>query len=64
MAVCITKKMGLDDICKKFDVKPSTVRNKLARLAAKGKGLESFFVSSSSARFPKVQKNGKFTVGL
>jgi hypothetical protein len=55
-------KMSLDDICKKFDVKPATAVNKFARLMAKEQDLESFFVADKSPKFPKIQKNGKVTI--
>jgi hypothetical protein len=62
LAECIAKKMSLEDICAKFDVKPGTVRTKFARLMAKEKNLDSFFVTTKSPRLPSVQKNHKFTV--
>ena len=62
LAACIAKKMSLEDICKKFGVKPGTVRSKFAKLMAREQGLEDFFIEARAPRKPTVQKNGKFTV--
>ena len=63
LAACIAKKMSLEGICKKFGVKPGTVRSKFAKLMAREQGLEDFFIEARAPRKPTVQKNGKFTVG-
>ena len=63
LAACIAKKMSLDDICTRFDVKAGTVRSKFAKLMAREQGLDDFFVETRAPRLPTVQKNGKFTVG-
>lgn len=62
LAACIAKKMSLEDICKKFYVKPGTVRSKFGKMMAREQGLEDFFVEARAPRKPTVQKNGKFTV--
>jgi len=62
LAACIAKKMSLEDICTKFDVKAGTVRSKFAKLMAREQGLDDFFVATRAPRTPTVQKNGKFTV--
>ena len=61
LAACIAKEMSMEQICAKFDVKPGTVRSKFAKLMAKEKGLDDFFVESRGPRYPKVQKNQKVT---
>ena len=62
LAACIAKKMSLEAICEKFDVKAGTVRSKFAKLMAREQGLDDFFIEARAARRPTVQKNGKFTV--
>ena len=63
LASALAAEMPLDAIWQKFNVTVNTGRNKFARLMAREKGLESFFVSDSGPRYPKVRKNGNLVIG-